>query len=915
MKRQILLMSLLALFTGFSAGAQDNPDGCLDFRYYLANFEDGESNIYGIEINGNDAEMTWLKTLDYGLHIAYNPSDNLLYIVRSSNGSFRTLDVSVVDGALSAETALDISASSCTAAGVNNDGDLVIGSGGTNTVYVVSADGTTDEWGDANVSGGDLVVRSNGEVVLATNNGNYLQLVMMGDAEDPLIGPGFNGSVTGLALTDSEDYLYSSNGSSELTGKAADGTDNGVSYTLTLDGEAFPHNFGDLSSACLDAPPVEECDNFSFYLADSPVGAGSSDIYGAQINGGNAELDYLASVDYQAHLAFNENAGELYIVNRNNGSFETYDINSGTLVGPTTLNPALQNVASAVVSPDGKLILGSESANAVYEVEIASGNASPLAGEAITNMFGGDLVYGSDGVLYYASRPGGGQLIDVMTNVSVGNLPNNVTGAALTSDGNIMTSSRNFSDLRVYGPQGSANELAIYTTTLDGDPYPVAPADLASGCADTGGPQISFEGPCYPSELLAFNQGPDANGNAIGANRSDALQALGEPDANNEAGGFVSLGVGGSITLGFPGIVPDEPGDDIEIYETSFSGDVCGASDDESAIIELSQDGVNWVDMGSICRDGAVDIAGSGLDYVVAIRISNNDDETNTLDGYDLDGVIALSGCGNIPSILCSDPGECYATSADYIEGSSFGGGSIAANRTNALNSVGEPQRADFLNFTSLGYGGSITFQFDGVVLNEDGDDIEVVETTYGNPGCESYREYADVSVSVDGIDFFYIGTVCKSDPFVDISDADLEFEFSCVNYVRVANNDDLSFTPDAYDVDGIVALHNCPEEDNGENAGLKAGQVQKSPIVLEAYPNPTEGQAVIQFSTDITERVTLEVIDMNGGVVKQLFNQEAQAGNTYRTEFNGLNLPNGVYIARLITGNNVEIEKIMIAR
>ncbi|MFN2431200.1 MAG: hypothetical protein ABR574_14420, partial [Cryomorphaceae bacterium] len=167
----------------------------------------------------------------------------------------------------------------------------------------------------------------------------------------------------------------------------------------------------------------------------------------------------------------------------------------------------------------------------------------------------------------------------------------------------------------------------------------------------------------------------------------------------------------------------------------------------------------------------------------------------------------------------------------DYVQGTTQGGGALAADRANPMNSLGEPEGTDQLVFTTLGYGGSLTFEFDGVVPNGPGDDIEVVETSFGNPGCEAFPEYADVSVSVDGTTYFYIGTVCKSDPFVDISDADVEIALECVTHVRVANNDGLTSTSDAFDVDGIVALHNCG--DNGDDepalAGLEANNTLTS--------------------------------------------------------------------------------------
>ncbi|MCA1806905.1 MAG: T9SS type A sorting domain-containing protein, partial [Actinobacteria bacterium] len=323
--------------------------------------------------------------------------------------------------------------------------------------------------------------------------------------------------------------------------------------------------------------------------------------------------------------------------------------------------------------------------------------------------------------------------------------------------------------------------------------------------------------------------------------------------------------------------------------------------DDEFADVALTQDGVNFVSAGTICRDGAVDISSTGLDYVVAIRITSSA-QTTTSDGYDVDGVVAIYGCGNEPEDVCADTGACYATSADYVEGTALGGGVIDPVRSDANNALGDPERVDQLVFTSLGYGGSITFEFDGVIPNLPGDDIEIVETTFGNDGCGAYSEFADVSVSADGVNFYYVGTVCKSSPFVDISDAEVEVPFDCVSYVRVANNDEMTFTPDGFDVDGIVALHNC-ESTNGapaivesNNGGEMDGAEQSLSSAITSFPNPTTGMSQAVFTTGQTGRATLEVYDMNGRLIETLFNQEANSGQEYRADFNGLGLPNGVY-------------------
>ena len=290
-----------------------------------------------------------------------------------------------------------------------------------------------------------------------------------------------------------------------------------------------------------------------------------------------------------------------------------------------------------------------------------------------------------------------------------------------------------------------------------------------------------------------------------------------------------------------------------------------------------------------------------------------------TLDGetfMTFNGDLA-SGCADNRMELdpCDEGGDCNAVTAVYVQGTLSGGGAIDPARANPNNSLGAPEGTDELVFTSLGFGGSLTFEFDGSVPNEDGDDITVVETTFSSPGCEDYPEFADVSVSVDGEDFFYIGTVCKSDNSVDISDAEVDFD--CVNFVRVANNDGLSTQAgDGFDVDGIIAIHNCDSDDDGDGDGEEAAMIaDENTNTLSSFPNPTNGLSQAVFVTGQTERATLEVYDMKGRLVEGLFSGMAEEGVEYRVDFDGLRLPNGVYMYRLTTDSETIVEKFMIAK
>ncbi len=688
--------------------------------------------------------------------------------------------------------------------------------------------------------------------------------------------------------------------------------------------------FGLLAMAITTGLSAQEaCSDFRYYLADSPQGTSSSDIYGVEISDGNANLTFLASVDYQAHLGFNEETLELYIVNRNNGAFQTYDLGTSTLSAPTTLSSSLPNVAQAVVSPEGELIIGSETTNDVYVVDVLTGDVSPFPGESLTNINGGDFVYGADGTLYYASRNGGGTLVNVLTNAVVGNMPTNVTGAALTPDGNLLTSSRNFDDLRVYGPTGSATASAIYPTLLDGEPITVKPTDLASGCTDE---ELIEEG-CYGAEMLYYNKG---TGN-VALNRQNPLQALGEPQRNSTQGAmnFVSLGFGGTLIIGFEESAIAGPGvDDLEIVETTWNNKTC-TSYEERADLYVSQtqlmpgDDVlavtDWVYVGQSCTNGAsfdVYDATGGWEYFTMVKIVDASPVFGNRDGYDVDGIEALLGCAPRPEFV-PEPGDCSAQ--EVLEYNPEG--DLPENRTDETKVIGAPDRGDNLNFATLGFGGSIIIGFDGAAMTGDGDDLEVVETSFGNPSCASYEERADIYVSqqlvndaseIDHSLFVLVGQSCTNGAFVDLANTPATAGwtyFRLVKLVDVTPESAQLSNRDGFDVDGFVALQNDCREVPTVDLEAVQGQNTATRISMDAFPNPTAGPVVIEFTTGIEQRVTVEVIDLNGRTIETLFNQSANADQNYRIDFSTSNLPNGIYLTKMTTDSEVMVKKVMVTR
>ncbi|MGI8893023.1 MAG: T9SS type A sorting domain-containing protein [Bacteroidia bacterium] len=86
--------------------------------------------------------------------------------------------------------------------------------------------------------------------------------------------------------------------------------------------------------------------------------------------------------------------------------------------------------------------------------------------------------------------------------------------------------------------------------------------------------------------------------------------------------------------------------------------------------------------------------------------------------------------------------------------------------------------------------------------------------------------------------------------------------------------------------------------------------------ITSFADPNPFEAETFIHFTPVIsTEKVTVDVYNINGSKVATLFTGPANAGEVYRVIFNAKILPDGVYVYRIYDDKNYTYGKMILAK
>ena len=85
--------------------------------------------------------------------------------------------------------------------------------------------------------------------------------------------------------------------------------------------------------------------------------------------------------------------------------------------------------------------------------------------------------------------------------------------------------------------------------------------------------------------------------------------------------------------------------------------------------------------------------------------------------------------------------------------------------------------------------------------------------------------------------------------------------------------------------------------------------------IEVEAFPNPFATVTNVKFHVPNTTDVVVEVYDVAGAKVGQLFNGTAAGGEAYIVEFDAHNMPNGVYFYTVKTAEGDAIHGKLVHR
>jgi len=162
-----------------------------------------------------------------------------------------------------------------------------------------------------------------------------------------------------------------------------------------------------------------------------------------------------------------------------------------------------------------------------------------------------------------------------------------------------------------------------------------------------------------------------------------------------------------------------------------------------------------------------------------------------------------------------------YASAViDYYQGLRKDGTSVRLQRSTPEQGLAFEAGQDESNFFSLGFGGWIIVEFDCPIRNGDGNDVKVIEDTWGSYPLET----ADVYASQDGTTWTYLGEADNTNQagIHTISEFDLG-DLEWAKYIKIVDITDPALhgsDADGYDLNAVESLQDCVQEETAWGDG-----------------------------------------------------------------------------------------------
>ncbi|MFT3752630.1 MAG: T9SS type A sorting domain-containing protein [Paludibacter sp.] len=98
-------------------------------------------------------------------------------------------------------------------------------------------------------------------------------------------------------------------------------------------------------------------------------------------------------------------------------------------------------------------------------------------------------------------------------------------------------------------------------------------------------------------------------------------------------------------------------------------------------------------------------------------------------------------------------------------------------------------------------------------------------------------------------------------------------------------------------------------------NTGLQVIMNRDAKLNLSVSPNPCVNETIVKFSTDNPNRVAIDICNLSGQIVAEVYEGQADSGVEYYIPASVSSLSNGVYLCRLVVGNTTRTSKMIVVR
>ncbi|MEP7168893.1 MAG: T9SS type A sorting domain-containing protein, partial [Bacteroidota bacterium] len=89
-----------------------------------------------------------------------------------------------------------------------------------------------------------------------------------------------------------------------------------------------------------------------------------------------------------------------------------------------------------------------------------------------------------------------------------------------------------------------------------------------------------------------------------------------------------------------------------------------------------------------------------------------------------------------------------------------------------------------------------------------------------------------------------------------------------------------------------------------------------ESSIQVNAYPNPFSSSATIEFIiSDKATHATVDIYSLSGDKVARIFESDIEGGSINKAQFDAKNLGEGIYVYRIISGDNIINGKLILIK